>query len=651
MAIFAGFHPKFNEFEYPPDIRVALRRLSEYFYISRSFKPINVGNSTYYGALIRPTSDTSVFINTERELLTVFSKYQTFEIRTLDAFSEFYQLVDESRIDPNLRFLITGGEGVEDGIRHYLAQNPEYPIVVPITLSKLTTAHGDPLLAAVRKNFLIRDLFAYQAPLRQELFFFGRDAIVNAVLDYARSGQNSSLFGLRKSGKTSTIYAISRRSKAAGVVTVAIDCQDPTVHARNYSELLFYILNLVRRSCGQKQIKEFPHLSLPNMSEYFAQTMRSTLGSMKSPVLLIFDEIENISPGTAASPHWTNDKDALYFWQILRSFCQSQDQNRLSLCIVGTSPVLLESARIHGVDNPMYLFAQKTFIPNLTFSETSEMVTRLGYFMGLNFPAQVVSKLYSDYGGHPFFIRQVCSRVHHLSKLYRPIEVSMRALERAQLDFNGQMESYVRAILENLQNLYPDEFSVLASLVQGDRAEFDEYMHEAPDLVDHLLGYGLVARRGDDYDITFRAISSAVKGMLPQVESGSRWATLAERRGRLEQSIRSHLYMWSRGQSATLWQEVLRIGLTNARYNDLQSLEPRLLFSSSESPLYFSDLIGLLRDARVLPHIASERARVLSALNIINKMRKDAHALDINDADWAEVKLALECAEDEFLMP
>jgi hypothetical protein len=651
MPIFAGFHPRFDEFKYPPDIRVSLRRLSEYFYVSRSFDPINVGNSTYYGALIRPTSDTSVFINTERELLTVFSKYETFEIRTLDAFEAFYALVDESRVDPNLRFLITGDERVEEGIRHYLAQNPEYPIVVPITFSRLTSAHGDPLLAAVRKNFLIRDLFAYQAPLRQELFFFGREAIVSAVLDYARSGQNSSLFGLRKSGKTSTIYAISRRSKAAGVVTVTVDCQDPAIHARSYSDLLFYILNLVRKSCGKKQIKDIPPLSLPELSEYFSQDMRSTLGSMKSPVLLIFDEIENISPGTAASPHWTDGKDALYFWQILRSFCQSQDQNRLSLCIVGTSPVLLESARIQGVDNPMYLFAQKTFIPNLTADESKEMVTRLGYFMGLNFPSQVLAKLYSDYGGHPFFIRQVCSRVHHLSKLYRPVEVSLRALERAQLDFNGQMESYVRSILENLQGLYPEEFSVLASLVRGDRAEFDEYMTEAPDLVDHLLGYGLVARRGDDYDITFRAIASAVERMLPQREANTRWAEIAERRGRLEQSIRSHLYLWSRGQPENLWHEVLRAGLTTKRYNDLTTLEPRNLFSQSESPLYFSDLIGLLNDQRVLPHLGATRGGILSSLNLINKMRKDAHGLDISATDWTALKIALDCAEAEFLMP
>ena len=49
-------------------------------------------------------------------------------------------------------------------------------------------------------------------------------------------------------------------------------------------------------------------------------------------------------------------------------------------------PVLkLELPKINDIANPVYLFAQKQFIPNLTFDETREMVERLGYLMGLEF--------------------------------------------------------------------------------------------------------------------------------------------------------------------------------------------------------------------------------------------------------------------------
>jgi hypothetical protein len=653
MPVSAGYHRSFDEFKYPPDIRVALRRLSEYFYVTKAFDPLNKGNSTYYGALIRPTSETSVFVNTERELLVLFAKYDTFEIRTLDAFDEFYKRVDDTRVDANLRFLVSGYQRVEQAVAHFLSQNPEYPIIVPITFSKLIAARGDPLISAVRKNFLVRDLFAYQAPLRQEVFFFGREEVLDTVLDYARSGQNSGLFGLRKSGKTSTIYAIARRSKAMGVTVVTVDCQDPAIHARRYKELLFYLLNAVRRHCGQKPLKELPELSLPEFSEFFAQHMRSTLGQMKTPVLLIFDEIENISPATAASPHWTSDHDAIYFWQTLRSFCQQQEQTRLSLCLVGTSPMLLETAKIHGIDNPVYLFAQKTFIPNLTESEVRDMVTRLGYFMGLNFPDAVIAKLSAEYGGHPFFIRQVCSKIHHLSGLNRPIDVSMRMLERARVDFVSQMETYIREIIANLRQLYPEEFDVLASLVCGERAEFDEYIAEAPDLVDHLIGYGLVARRGDDYDITFEAIADAVRRLSPPADQSSdevAWAGMSARRGVLERSLRTALFHWSNSVDAMEWAAILERALNKKRFEELPSLEPRVLFSPTASPLYFTDLISLLEDDGVLAHLGDRKVSVVSSLKLINRLRKDAHALSPTRDELERLSRAYDDVESEFVL-
>jgi hypothetical protein len=48
----------------------------------------------------------------------------------------------------------------------------------------------------------------------------------------------------------------------------------------------------------------------------------------------------------------------------------------------------------------------------LTLSETSEMIIRLGFFMGLDFRPGIVSYINGRFGGHPFFIRQLCSHIH-----------------------------------------------------------------------------------------------------------------------------------------------------------------------------------------------------------------------------------------------
>ena len=48
------------------------------------------------------------------------------------------------------------------------------------------------------------------------------------------------------------------------------------------------------------------------------------------------------------------------------------------LFFVGTNPHLFEMPKIHEIDNPVYLFAPKTFIPMLTQAETVGKTTRLG---------------------------------------------------------------------------------------------------------------------------------------------------------------------------------------------------------------------------------------------------------------------------------
>ena len=59
------------------------------------------------------------------------------------------------------------------------------------------------------------------------------------------------------------------------------------------------------------------------------------------------------------------------------------------------------------------------------------MVERLGYFMGLEFPMEIVAELQTT-------------------------------------EFQGQLESYLRDIIEQLREDYPEEFSILTAVLAGD---------------------------------------------------------------------------------------------------------------------------------------------------------------------------------------
>lgn len=649
MPTFAGFHPDFDIASYPFEIRAAIRTIAENFYVTRPFKPVQIGNSAYWAVLVRPTEEFSIYVNTDREIVILFSKYDTFEIRTLEAYDSFYDLLESKRADKSVRFLVSADDRVEWMIKHYLDQNPEYPIIIPLTFNQIKKSTNS-LLTAVRRNYLLRDLFGYQNPLREENFFFGRQAIVNSVIDMAKSGQNSSLFGLRKSGKTSAIYAIQRKAKGVYCNVVVIDCQNPSVHARRYNELLGFILGEIRRSLGHKKAASDLGQNASSVSERFFLELNSILSSAKTSVLIIFDEIENISPGTAASPHW-DGSDTLYFWQILRSYVQAESNGRISLCIVGTSPRILEMATISDVSNPMYLYAQKRFIPSLDFAETKEMVQRLGYYMGLEFSDEIVASLQSEFGGHPFFIRQVCSKIHQLASSNRPLKVSNSALERAKTDFSGQLEVYLRDIIHNLRKLYPEEFTILRAVVDGDKHDLLEFGREAPDLIDHLIGYGMVERVGADFDIRLNAIKSVLRRIVVGDSRDDRWAEISRRRNFLEANLRVALYHWSRQVSSTTWHDILEQNLTSKRLSGLESREPSVLFSSTASPLYLTDILSILHDSRVMAYLDNRRSLITRNLDTVNKFRKDAHANSFEDGDLKAVRESLDYLESEFNPP
>lgn len=234
--------------------RQAIMRLAQQFYVTRAAHDVQQGNSTYHAFLMRPSDGMSAALNVEREIVTLFANYDTFEARTLNAIDKVYDQFDDVRLDRSLRFLVSLDENIETTIRHYLVQNPEYPIVIPFRFSDFRSPNDDFIFNAIRRNYLIRDLFGYQSPLKQEYFFFGRAQLLESVIDLHKSGQNSGLFGLRKSGKTSTIYAIQRRAKTSGHRTIVIDCQDPAVHARRYGALLEFIILAVRRELNLKDI-------------------------------------------------------------------------------------------------------------------------------------------------------------------------------------------------------------------------------------------------------------------------------------------------------------------------------------------------------------------------------------------------------------
>ena len=170
--------------------------------------------------------------NLEREIIVIFSPFGRFEPRTLDAIDYVSQKHQALRLEKICSIVISKDDNIEDKLQELLKNEKESQIVIPFSYTELINTN-DPFFIRNRfkKYFYSRDLFAFESPLKKDLYFFGRNGIINEIVNRHKSNENSGLFGLRKTGKTSLIFGVQRTLSKVDEKSVFIDCQNPSFHA------------------------------------------------------------------------------------------------------------------------------------------------------------------------------------------------------------------------------------------------------------------------------------------------------------------------------------------------------------------------------------------------------------------------------------
>jgi hypothetical protein len=255
-----GMHPDFSCYHFSPEEVKIIHKLQAEWYLTSSTSPVKVGRSSVYRAFLMKATDVyAEMFNLEREIITIFSSYPNFDSRSLDAFEEAMKRWQPLRLDNVCRFLISHDPKILSRIDELLKKEPELPLIVPFSYDELLSNTDKFFIRnRMRKYFYTRDLFAFENPLQKDLYFFGRNQIVQELLNRHRSGENSALFGLRRSGKTSIVLGIERASKLSGDIVVRVDCQSPAVHKRRWHELLRYIVGEIRTNYNVSARKLLP---------------------------------------------------------------------------------------------------------------------------------------------------------------------------------------------------------------------------------------------------------------------------------------------------------------------------------------------------------------------------------------------------------
>jgi len=488
-------------------------------------------------------------------------------------------------------------------------------------------------------------LFSFNSPLRSENYFFGRSETVNYFYDKYRTGENSGLFGLRKIGKTSSLYAIRRLLDIREEPSVFIDCQDPALHMRRWNEALEYIVKNTAKQLNSTKIDELNiHKGYDqlNASSYFEEDLMTLYREKSSKrILMIFDEVENITFGISSSEHWTKSNDYIYFWQAIRSTYQ-KNPFLFSLIIAGVNPKCIETGQVNGFDNPIYKMIRAEYLKFFDVHQVREMVSTIGKYTGLVFDDEVYTYLTDDYGGHPFLIRDICSYLSKLVPPQRPYRISRYLYQENKQSLDRRLHDYLKLILDVLKTWYSVEYELLTYLAAGDTDTFKEFAVEASESVSHLIGYGIVVENGTEYHFKMKSIQEYIKQTVQLEEKlakkkEDKWKVISAKRNQLELKLRKVIQMvlLPRYGHDGAKERILGV-IGGKRAQELTKFSVSEIMESTDSEIYLEDLRKvIIKYWDYFEYLFSrDRETFDFYLNYINKHRADAHAKDIPEDEY-----------------
>jgi hypothetical protein len=190
--------------------------------------------------------------------------YDSIQPRTMQAVAKFLEEEPlKGRVDRLIFFLLLKDKNQRFNVVRYTNEFAFGWIPIVFTrddLADINTAKWG-LRNAIARQIFTRDLFDRSLPIRNDLQFFGRDALLFDLNDAIVTGQNRGLFGLRKTGKTSVIFKLERLNKGGQNIIIYLDCKKPEVRNLHWDQLLFLMADeVITRSAGPKE--SFGNLSV-----------------------------------------------------------------------------------------------------------------------------------------------------------------------------------------------------------------------------------------------------------------------------------------------------------------------------------------------------------------------------------------------------
>lgn len=623
-------------------------------------------NSRYTYYLLKPTHFFSEKFNLNREIIMIFSNYDTFEPRSLDAIDLVHRKIAQKsplRLERICSVMVSGDPNVSEQLKDLLKTNSaEMQMIVPFSYQEIYKNYNNPDWENfVHKRFVEyfyeRDLFSFSDPIKKDLYFFGRQSFVQSLVGCYKSYQNVGVFGLRRSGKTSILYAMQRALKRMNHKWLQIDCG--TIATMRWFEALQYIVKQAYDIFGIESTRNINEKYIDSTaSKLFEEDMLELSKHTDGTLMIMFDEIEQITFDIALDNCWREGSDFIRFWRVFRAYYQKYPAN-ISFIIAGTNPKAVETSLVSGYDNPLYQQLKIMYLPPFDVKETTEMVNKLGGFMGLKFDEMVCSFLTQDYGGQPYIIRKICSAINaylNQQKITKPKKITINIYNEVNSQFkeSSELEEYCTLIIDILRRNYEKEYNLLKHLALYNKFPSDRDSKLA---LEHLIGYGIIRLDENIPGFTNETLKKYLINEHPYERklrtNEEKWAEINERRNKVEVKLREKvrlLLMVGLGEGLAkdkIIETLTHLGIMKDAYKNYSYSD---FFDQQKCEIYWSEMINLVFfNWSCFKNVFTDQKLFRANGEIVNTLRRgDCHAQEVTDEEFENFRGAISWLETEI---
>jgi hypothetical protein len=617
-----------------------------------------------YGFLYaRPSKRIRNILSLEREVLVLVSTFIDQQARTIRTARELIY-TSKGRLEPSTFIIVHCDPRGNVKLKKWARE--QSCVALPIYISGKTVPTQDEMLGLLAYELFSHDPFDVTGPVADDLNFYGRREEARELAKKLQTGQIRACFGIRKIGKTSIIHRIIREiHDNYSCSVIVVDCQRDAISALSAAKLINSMAEFLQTKTTTEEPQQLNPINADVELATASEKLLKVVLSSAKPIIVVFDEIDYITPGSPTAAHWRHDFNP--FWRNVRAIYQQAllSKKICSIFISGVSSKWFSVESIDGVENAALSLVPEEYLGHLPRGAAAAMIRRLGKLAGLTFTDQVAETIAETCADMPFWIRKACSFIHsQLDILSRPTEPTLAFVKENLEKFakaDGTTMSFVA--LSHLFRVYPElKITVMqcAGLKEGEPQKF--YLHvldrygiikddENPSISGLMLRNGIDLMNSSANDpFAAESAQEVTKEIGPGFHDwADEIAIISRRRNLLERKFRGVVANFIRfaalndANRVSSKERALK-GIPATRRKDLEPFDLDEIFSR----LFWLELVALVkREWPLFEKIFGNQSMLDQHAQTIN-LRPDAHAKELDVIEVGMQRAALDWFEQRL---